>query len=176
MASMETPDAVAGRSQGGKTRAVDNRRKKKDQYCSYYDFELELEEVEETEAESEARIRAKLCASFETRLAGTATGNDPASSDEEEEFGGSPEPEEEVPVPADGEYQTQQGACEAVLIWMKRSQTCLIAMCQGLIMSRPYEVYPGTYVFDMDRDKLLKAFPQKALFFPTVKVLKEEAQ
>jgi hypothetical protein len=43
-------------------------------------------------------------------------------------------------------------------------------------MSRPNKAYPGSYVFDMDRDEVLKAFPQKALFFPTVKVLKEEAQ
>jgi hypothetical protein len=43
-------------------------------------------------------------------------------------------------------------------------------------MSRPNEAYPGSYVFDMDRDEVLKAFPQKALFFPTVKVLKEKQQ
>jgi hypothetical protein len=178
MSAMETP-AVAGRSQGGKTRAVDNRTKKKDQYGSYYDCDLELDdEEEETEAQSEARIRAKSRASFEARLLGTATGNDPASSDEEEEFECTPhDPEEESPAPAaDGEeFQTQRGACESVFLWMKRSQPCLIAMCQGL-MARPNEVYPGTYVFDMDRDEILKAFPQKTLFFPTVKVLKEEAQ
>jgi hypothetical protein len=46
-------------------------------------------------------------------------------------------------------------------------------MCQGLVC-RPADPYPGTYVFDLENDDLLKTFPQRALFLPVVKLLKEE--
>jgi hypothetical protein len=93
-----------------------------------------------------------------------------SSSDEEEEFQGTPPVHDPSPV----QYLTQKGDCETFFTISKNSQPVLLAMCQGLV-SRPTDAYSGTYVFDTETDDVLKAFPQKALFFPMVKHLKEEA-
>jgi hypothetical protein len=119
------------------------------------------------------RIRSKSRESFNQRLAAIEAPDDPSS--DEEEFQGTPpsaEPEEEAPEVV--RPSTERGACESVFLWMKSAQPYLIAMCQGL-MAMPLDKYPSYYVFDMDVDETLKNFPQKALFFPNVKVLKEEA-
>jgi hypothetical protein len=78
-----------------------------------------------------------------------------------------------VCTPMAPELHTQRGACETLFMWMQRSQPYLIAMSQGLI-ARPDDAYPTTFVFDMDRDDLLKTCAQKALILPKLKILKEE--
>jgi hypothetical protein len=78
-----------------------------------------------------------------------------------------------TPAAAPVEYLTQRGVCETFYLNNNSSQSLLIAMTQGLV-SRPADPYQSTYVFDMENDDLLKSFPQKALFFPVVKVLREE--
>jgi hypothetical protein len=78
-----------------------------------------------------------------------------------------------TPPAAPVEFLTQRGVCETLYLNNDSSQSLLIAMTQGLV-ARPADPYPSTYVFDMENDDLLKNFPQKALFFPTIKILKEE--
>jgi hypothetical protein len=90
--------------------------------------------------------------------------DDTSESEAEAEF---------VCTPMAPELLTQRGACETLFLWMQRSQPYLIAMSQGLI-ARPEDAYPTTFVFDMDKDDLLKTCAQKALILPKLKILKEE--
>jgi hypothetical protein len=69
---------------------------------------------------------------------------------------------------------TQVGECETFYLSTEKSQPHLIAMCQGLI-ARCDDPYMTTYLFDLERDELLKNCPQKAQLLPQVKILKEEA-
>jgi hypothetical protein len=110
-------------------------------------------------AESNARFRAELL----------SIRNSPVDSSDEEEFVCTPIGKEGGPV----QFPTQRGLAETFYLSQNSSQPHLIAMCQGLVC-RPEDPYPGTYVFDMENDELLKTFPQRALFLPTVKLLKEE--
>jgi hypothetical protein len=125
----------------------------------------------------EERVEATLAARSETtgdymrRLRAEMKAIETAdSSSDEEEFVCSPV---SVAVAAAEEYHTQRGVAETFFLSNNSSQPHLIAMCQGLV-TRTVDPYPGTYLFDMENDDLLKAFPQKALFFPVVRLLKEE--
>jgi hypothetical protein len=118
-------------------------------------------------AESNARFRTEIL----------AIRNSPVdSSDEEEEFVCTPlsaRAATNTAPPTVEPYLTQRGAAETLFLLHNSSQPHLFAMCQGLVC-RPADPYPGTYIFDLENDDLLKSFPQKALFFPVVKLLKEE--
>jgi hypothetical protein len=127
----------------------------------------------ETEVEDEyaaveaciARNRAETPAQETIRFRAELLQSDNDSSSEEEFVS--------TPPAAPVEFLTQRGVCETLFLNNDSSQSLLIAMTQGLV-ARSSDPYPTTYVFDMENDDLLKSFPQKALFFPTIKILKEE--
>jgi hypothetical protein len=85
-----------------------------------------------------------------------------SSSDDEEE-------ERVVNPPPDEGWLTQVGVCETLYLASGNSQPLLLAMAQGMIC-RPGDPYSGVYVFDIETDDLLKAFPQaqKKLYYPIV--------
>jgi hypothetical protein len=99
-----------------------------------------------------------------------------SSSDEEELLVTPPPRDRSSSVPPAGELLTQTGVCETLYIATGNSQPVLLAMVQGIVC-RPGDPYSGVYVFDVETDDLLKAFPQaqKKLYYPIVNHLKDEA-